>query len=118
MGFFQQVIALTNAIPHGNVLNYGKLAQLLDHPRAARAVGYALNGLPDGTPIPWHRVVGKTGKMGRISLLNTLAEDEQYERLQEEGIQFDENRQFILIHYLWQPTPPEVQAALASSKEN
>lgn len=113
MKFNEKVIALTEAIPRGKVLTYGILAELLDQPNAARAVGYALNGLPQGSAVPWHRVVGKNGSYGKISIrAYAYSRDEQIARLQEEGIQFDENQQFPLINYLWQPDPAEIAAIL------
>src|SRR5258708_12830712 len=57
MNFNEQVYALVRLIPHGKVINYGRVAALLDNPRGARAVGWALAALPDGTDVPWHRVV-------------------------------------------------------------
>jgi methylated-DNA-protein-cysteine methyltransferase-like protein len=113
--FYEQVIKLTRAIPHGQVANYGHIALLLGNPRASRAVGYALRTLKRGTDVPWHRVVGKHGKMGKVSVRAfAYSHLEQFERLKEEGIQFDENEEFPLMDYLWQPTPDEVQAILRS----
>jgi methylated-DNA-protein-cysteine methyltransferase related protein len=105
--FPQKVLALVNAIPAGKVMTYGQIAKLLDNPRASRAVGYAMNALPFGTPVPWHRVVGKNGSYGKISL-RPFGHDEQIARLTDEGIVFDENEQFLLADYLWQPSPEEV----------
>jgi methylated-DNA-protein-cysteine methyltransferase-like protein len=115
MTFPKKVIRLTSAIPPGRVLNYGQIAILLENPRAARAVGYALQALPFGTDVPWHRVVGKAGAKGKISLRAfKYSEDEQYRRLAAEGILFDAEGFFPLADYLWQPSPPEVQAILES----
>lgn len=111
--FYDKVIILTRAIPEGKVISYGFLAELLGAPRAARAVGYALRTLPYGSDVPWQRVVGKRGVMGKISIRSfAYSRDEQIARLKEEGIQFDENDEFPLPDYLWQPTPEEVQAIL------
>lgn len=113
MNFPQKVIALTRAIPRGKVLNYGRIAQLLDNPRAARAVGYALNALPHGSDVPWHRVVGKNGRYGKVSLRAFVySQDEQRLRLEDEGLVFDENGQFVLVDYLWDATPSDIAEAL------
>jgi methylated-DNA-protein-cysteine methyltransferase-like protein len=116
LNFPEKVIAITCAIPRGKVLNYGRIAELLEKPRNSRAVGYALNGLPHGTDVPWQRVVGKNGVYGKISVRAfSHGADEQFARLQEEGIQFDANRQFRLMDYLWQPDPAEIAAILAAA---
>lgn len=113
MNFNEQVYEITRAIPPGKVLNYGTVARLLSNPRASRAVGYALNALPSGSDVPWHRVVGKAGSYGRISLRgrgDSVAE--QRIRLEAEGILFDEEGQFPLKPYLWQPDPAEIASLL------
>jgi methylated-DNA-protein-cysteine methyltransferase-like protein len=99
-----------NLIPYGKVLTYGRVAELLGKPRNARAVGYAMNGLPFGTPVPWHRVVGKLGIYGKINIRSfSYSRDEQIARLKNEGIIFDKHEQFILINYLWEPSPEELE---------
>ena len=50
------------AIPAGHVLSYGQLAELAGLGRAARWVGRTLSQLPDGSTLPWHRVVAASGR--------------------------------------------------------
>jgi len=50
-------------IPRGTVVTYGQLAQLAGLPGAARLVGNLLNNLPEGTRLPWHRVINAQGKL-------------------------------------------------------
>lgn len=115
--FYAQVYAVTRAIPAGLVLNYGTVAHLLEKPQAARAVGYALQNLPYNSDVPWHRVVGKHGSRGVISIRGSgHGAAEQIARLQAEGIPFDEANSFPLLRYLWQPDPIEIQAILAKMK--
>jgi len=57
-GFQRQVLLETTAIPYGQVMTYGGLAQKLGKPGAARAVGYALAHNPMPIVIPCHRVIG------------------------------------------------------------
>ena len=54
-GFFERVYELVRAIPRGRVATYGQLARLLGLPRGARAVGWALRGLPrrQERSVPW-----------------------------------------------------------------
>jgi methylated-DNA-[protein]-cysteine S-methyltransferase len=50
-------------IPFGEVTTYGTLAGRVGRPRAARAVGGALNRNPIPIVVPCHRVVGSTGSL-------------------------------------------------------
>jgi methylated-DNA-protein-cysteine methyltransferase-like protein len=113
LSFPQKVIRLTLAIPPGRVLNYGRAAQLLENPRAARAVGYALSSLANGTDIPWHRVVGKAGARGVLTHPSGAAE--QARRLMAEGLVFDEEGDFRLADYLWGVSVLEVRGILATT---
>jgi len=53
------------AIPSGKVTSYGRLAQLLGKPGAARAVGSAVARNPVSVLIPCHRVIRETGHFGQ-----------------------------------------------------
>jgi methylated-DNA-[protein]-cysteine S-methyltransferase len=50
-------------VPYGNVDTYGGLARRIGRPRAARAVGGALNRNPIPIVVPCHRIVGSTGSL-------------------------------------------------------
>jgi len=114
--FYQQVYTLVAVIPHGKVLNYGMVALLLGRPRNARAVGYALNNLPYDHNIPWQRVVGKNGRYGRSTIRSLMhGRDQQIALLKDEGIEFNDNQEFILADYLWNPSAEEVSAILNGS---
>ncbi len=57
-------------------------------PSQARLVGYALHNLPDGSDVPWHRVVNARGE---ISLdVEFGAGRFQRNLLEAEGVCFDE----------------------------
>ncbi|HEY0286113.1 MAG TPA: MGMT family protein, partial [Pseudomonas sp.] len=67
---------------------------------AARFVGRTLSQLPDGSTLPWHRVVGAGGK---ISLpAGTVSGEEQRARLRAEGVTICNNRVDMLRHG-WRP---------------
>lgn len=51
-------------IPPGHLISYQELAQLIDHPPAARAVGGAVGRNPICYLIPCHRVVRSDGSIG------------------------------------------------------
>ena len=87
--FFDRVYRLVARIPPGKVASYGQIAALLGHPRAARTVGWALNGLPGHLTgiVPWQRVINSAG---RISISRAdLSADVQRALLEEEGVAFD-----------------------------
>ncbi len=103
--FYEQVYALVLQIPRGKVSSYGRLASMLGRPRAARAVGYALNGLKDKqdnpayADVPWQRVVNSKG---RISIINREhGGNEQAARLRDEGVVVNDKLQIDLDVYLW-----------------
>src|SRR3954454_20513326 len=63
MNFNQKVWAVTARIPKGKLTTYGDIAMALGTPRAARAVGNALNKNPYAPAVPCLRVVGSTGAL-------------------------------------------------------
>lgn len=95
------VLYLTLAqVPEGCVISYGELAHLAGLGRAARWVGRTLSQLPEGTKLPWHRVLGAGG---RISLpVGSASGDEQRARLRGEGVSIRNNRVDIQRHG-WRP---------------
>lgn len=63
--FSQRVFHVVAAIPYGKVTTYGEVAQLAGSPRAARQVGGVLRRLPEGTTLPWHRVINGHGQISQ-----------------------------------------------------
>ena len=61
--FFARVYDIVAQIPPGYVLTYGQIAAMAGNPRAARIVGYAMNGAPADRDLPCHRVVNRAGCM-------------------------------------------------------
>lgn len=51
-------------IPRGRVSTYAELAKAVGKPKAARAVGNALNANPHAPCVPCHRVVRSNGAVG------------------------------------------------------
>ena len=87
-------------VPEGKVVSYGQLAELAGLGRAARWVGRTLSQLPQGSTLPWHRVLGAGG---RLSLpAGTASGDEQRARLRAEGLTILNNRVDIRRHG-WRP---------------
>jgi methylated-DNA-protein-cysteine methyltransferase related protein len=99
--FYQQIYELVRKIPSGKVATYGQIAAILNKPRAARTVGYALNALRYGNvspPVPWQRVINYKG---RISLSPGNGYELQRDLLASENVFADENDVYELKKYLW-----------------
>ncbi|WP_426140257.1 MGMT family protein [Pseudomonas sp. DWP3-1-2] len=89
-----------NQVPTGTVITYGQLADLAGLGRAARWVGRTLSQLPEGSSLPWHRVIAAGG---RLSLpAGSVSGDEQRARLRAEGITVQNNRVDMRRHG-WRP---------------
>lgn len=63
--FSQRVFHVVAAIPYGHVTTYGEVARLAGSPRAARQVGGILRRLPEGSTLPWHRVINRHGQISQ-----------------------------------------------------
>jgi methylated-DNA-protein-cysteine methyltransferase related protein len=101
--FYEQVYAVVRRIPRGKVTSYGRIAQMLGAPNAARAVGYALHALKDDDgrhqDVPWQRVVNS---QGRITIVNRdHAAAEQAALLRAEGVEVSDQLRIDLDRYLW-----------------
>lgn len=55
---------LKDKVPAGKVITYGRLAKLINHPKAYRAVGSAMHKNPFAPEVPCHRVVKSGGELG------------------------------------------------------
>jgi len=61
--FQQEVLRELALVPYAETATYGGLAQRVGRPRAARAVGGALNRNPVPIVLPCHRIVGASGSL-------------------------------------------------------
>jgi len=99
-GSWSRIYAVVRRIPAGRVATYGQVAALAGLPGQARLVGYALAGLPDGNPLPWHRVINAAGRVSTRhdgpggSVLQRL-------RLEQEGVRFDARGRVDLATFGW-----------------
>src|SRR5512136_2297805 len=96
---YSRIYKIVNHIPYGKVATYGQIAQLAGIPGHARQVGYALHNLPDGSGVPWHRVINQKGQISLIS--DIFARSRQRELLESEGIVFDSDGVIALEKYQW-----------------
>lgn len=92
----EAVYLALSQVPEGFVVSYGELARLAGLGRSARLVGRILSQLPEGSRLPWHRVIAAAG---RISLpLGTPGGEEQRARLRAEGVRIYNDRVDIRRH--------------------
>lgn len=95
-GFFQEVYQLVAEIPAGKVATYGQIAMMLERPRAARIVGWAMHQAPAG--LPCHRVISSSGRLAPESVFA----GQQRARLKTEGVTFTDAGLVKLRQHLWQ----------------
>jgi methylated-DNA-protein-cysteine methyltransferase related protein len=101
---YARIYAVVRRIPAGRVATYGQVAALAGLAGRARQVGYALHALPEGSPVPWHRVINARGE------ISPRAEPgwEGFQRflLEEEGVAFSLAGTVDLERFLWQSAAP------------
>ncbi|ADD76179.1 YbaZ [Pantoea ananatis LMG 20103] len=95
--FKQRIWQIVAAIPPGRVTTYGDVALLAGSPRAARQVGGVLSRLPEGSTLPWHRVINRHGT---ISLQGDRL-FRQREALEAEGVEVSDAGEIDLDQYRW-----------------
>ena len=60
---WKPVYELVKKIPRGRIMTYGQVAKTLRLPGGARTAGRAMAACPNGSGVPWHRVVGAGGRL-------------------------------------------------------
>ena len=103
MPSYETFYKVVRSIPKGRVSSYGVVARLSGLPGQARQVGYALSALPDGSKVPWHRVVNAKGE---VSTRKGGSAYEQIQRLllEAEGIVFDNSGRLDMTSIAWPDT--------------
>ena len=100
---YDRIYAVVRRIPRGRVATYGQVAALAGLGGHARQVGYALHAIPEGSDIPWHRVINAQGQVSVRSqrggeLLQRLL-------LEAEGVRFGARGRVSLARFGWRPRP-------------
>jgi methylated-DNA-protein-cysteine methyltransferase related protein len=98
---YQRIYAVVRRIPKGRVATYGQVAALAGLAGHARQVGYALHALPQGSTVPWHRVVNASGGIS----LRAVSGGEliQQQLLAREGVQLNARGRVALTRTRWVP---------------
>jgi methylated-DNA-protein-cysteine methyltransferase related protein len=97
--FTQRVYRMVRRVPYGRIVSYGGVAALLGQPRAARGVGQALHALPDGSTVPWWRVVNRNGEISIRGFPH--AAKLQRRLLEGEGVRFDSRGRIDWKRFGW-----------------
>ncbi|MEJ2762730.1 MGMT family protein [Photobacterium sp. MCCC 1A19761] len=95
--FAGQIYSQVHQIPLGKVSTYGDIAKFAGYPGYHRQVGRLLATLPEGSTLPWHRVVNAQG------MISQQGHDlhRQRQRLLAEGIEVSETGKLPLRRYRW-----------------
>lgn len=77
---------MVRQIPRGKVATYGQIARIVGG-CTPRMVGYAMSATPEGSDIPWQRVINAQGRISPHGFGYGSALQRQL--LEEEGVEFD-----------------------------
>jgi methylated-DNA-protein-cysteine methyltransferase-like protein len=96
---YEEIWAAVRDIPPGRVATYKQIAWLLGL-STPRQVGYAMAALPDGSDVPWQRVINSRGEVSPRRC--GAGHHEQRALLEAEGIVFDARGRVDLARFGWQ----------------
>jgi len=97
---YDRFYAIVRTVPKGKVVTYGQVAKLAGFPRLARQVGYAMAALPEGSKVPWQRVINAQGRCSQADRGDRL---EQIAILKQEGVTANAEGVIDLNRYRWVP---------------
>ena len=95
---YELIYAVVNQVPAGRVTTYGQVSRMVPG-TTARIVGYAMAATPEGSSIPWQRVINAQGKISPHGA--GFGSAMQHQLLSEEGILFDAAGRVDLHSFGW-----------------
>jgi len=98
MAKYEEIYAAVRQIPYGKVATYGQIARLVGG-ISAQMVGFALAALPQGSDVPWQRVINARGHISPHGFGYGSAMQEAL--LREEGVEFGLEGQIDLARFGW-----------------
>lgn len=101
---YPRIYAVVSKIPRGRVATYGQVAVLAGLAGRARLVGYALHALPEGSGLPWHRVINARGEVSERSDGGPAGRVQRL-LLTRERVRFDAGGRVALERFRWRPAP-------------
>lgn len=96
---YERFYAVVRRVPRGKVATYGQIATVAGLPRHARHVGHALRALPEGSRIPWHRIINASGRVSERAYPGPA--DLQRVLLEEEGVRLSSTGRVRLRDHQW-----------------
>ena len=95
---YELIYAAVRMIPGGRVSTYGQIARLVGC-CSAQMIGFALAALPEGSDVPWQRVVNRFGRISPHGYGYGSAV--QRELLEAEGVIFNREDEIDLEKFGW-----------------
>jgi methylated-DNA-protein-cysteine methyltransferase related protein len=95
----ERIYAVVKRIPKGKVATYGQIARMVGR-CTARMVGYAMAATPEGSRVPWQRVINSQGMISARS--HSDGDVRQRGLLEKEGVRFDAKGRVDLTVFQWQ----------------
>ncbi len=95
---FELIYSTVRMIPSGRVATYGQIAQIVGS-CSAQMIGFALAALPDGSNVPWQRVVNRFGRISPHGY--GFGSVVQRDLLEAEGVVFNQENEIDLEKYGW-----------------
>jgi methylated-DNA-protein-cysteine methyltransferase-like protein len=100
-GTRDRIYAVVRRIPRGKVATYGQIAILAGLKGHARQVGYALHDLPQGSSLPWHRVINAAGRVSPRAEPSFVTIQQRL--LEAEGIEIGRGDRVSFKRFGWKP---------------
>ena len=105
-----RIYAVVRRIPKGKVATYGQIARIVGR-CTARMVGYAMAVTPEGSRVPWQRVINAQGMISARS--HSDGDVRQRVLLEKEGVKFDVKGRVDLTVFQWQPSSSPLGPAVS-----
>jgi len=104
---FPCIYEVVRQVPRGRVASYGQIAEIVGAGCDARMVGYAMAATPEGSDVPWQRIVNREGKISLPGQGGAI----QRMRLEAEGVAFDARNRIDMQRFGWAgPGSPEQES--------
>lgn len=100
-GLFAAIHDLVRMIPPGQVASYGMISTLVPG-STPRIVGFAMNGLPTDTDVPWQRVINASG-----GISPRPGSERQRIALEAEGVEFSKSGKVDWKKVAWEGPGPD-----------
>lgn len=96
---YERIYALVRQIPPGKVTTYGQIAAMVGG-CTPRMVGFAMAATPQGSDIPWQRVINAQGRISPHGY--GFGSALQRALLESEGVEFDASNRTDFRRFGWQ----------------